>query len=822
MLEPQFPHNSETAFPPRSAALTDVGSGMPNGKAASKFFVSGWLARSVDSDHVSDESQIEVRNLLDAPDLNARVGGIENRFDRTLEWVFELQEFTTWLQRGTGIFWIRGKPGSGKSTLMKFINQSNKTWDLVHDVRRGGHEISASFYFHFRGSVMQKSFEGVLRSLLKQILTEVPELTMVPGVFEALDLARKSLLERRIPHLEEGGTQGSAKYGPRWTVPVLERCLTAIIEQQTLKLDMCLFFDALDEFDGHHSLICNFLERLVNPEPTSLTRVKVCFSSRPWEIFEASFSKCPGFRLQDHTQDDIRDYCLSSLSRVASSVPYIEKLVPDIIAKAAGVFLWVKLVLGQLASEHSRRTALALTDMRSIIGSLPTELDEFYNVILQRIPPPLRWQTYALLETLIRSDDSGPSDLETSTVTSAVLLSTFPTYYEAVKARCQVAEQEQRLLVAKWSGGLAEIVDQERGTRVQLMHQTVHDFATNIKFKERILGDRAKITHENGHTFHAKSRLVRFTNLEFLPLKHHLLKAEATTGRSIYSFLDGIPVDVVADMVDINIRNPKGLSSFVSLTAADAYNAGPQVFSLLATSFELQLLIRDLAAKDPSVFLHPRAGLLECLFRGGGEAKYETAALLLEVGYTPVESIGVLWAALWAGSRGPTSFSPDEWEKLERLERDFAALLVERGWDTSKNITISELRWTSEAVGYRSSDCSCSLLHFALPELTKWLLARGFDPNSLDDDGHTPLDWLLQDRWFPQSHWHAEKARALADAGGRPTTTKKKLDRITALKFLPMQQVESWTREGWIYVQGQKHDRTMLRRLKDKLVRRGD
>lgn len=62
-----------------------------------------------------------------------------------------------------------------------------------------------------------------------------------------------------------------------WTIPELERCLQLLLDQEHDKLDICFFFDALDEFDGHPDMLCRFLTCLISRPPTSLTRVKVCF-----------------------------------------------------------------------------------------------------------------------------------------------------------------------------------------------------------------------------------------------------------------------------------------------------------------------------------------------------------------------------------------------------------------------------------------------------------------------------------------------------------------------------------------------------------------
>ncbi|PNP46477.1 hypothetical protein THARTR1_10799 [Trichoderma harzianum] len=117
----------------------------------------------------------EIYDDLYLPELDYRITQIEDPFQNTFKWIFGLDLFTDWLRKGSGLFWINGKPGSGKSTLMKYIFQSPSTWELLHDWMRSSLDVKAAFFFHFRGTAMQKSFEGVLRSLIIQVLQ--PHLT---------------------------------------------------------------------------------------------------------------------------------------------------------------------------------------------------------------------------------------------------------------------------------------------------------------------------------------------------------------------------------------------------------------------------------------------------------------------------------------------------------------------------------------------------------------------------------------------------------------------------------------------------------------------
>ncbi|KAH7336605.1 hypothetical protein BKA65DRAFT_479496 [Rhexocercosporidium sp. MPI-PUGE-AT-0058] len=104
--------------------------------------------------------------------------GSENRLteilepsEHTFEWLWKRETmFTHWLAHGQGAYWISGKPGSGKSVLMKEISSGIQNQYMRPDL------ITVRHFFNSRGTPMERSFEGFLRSILKQILRQAPAL----------------------------------------------------------------------------------------------------------------------------------------------------------------------------------------------------------------------------------------------------------------------------------------------------------------------------------------------------------------------------------------------------------------------------------------------------------------------------------------------------------------------------------------------------------------------------------------------------------------------------------------------------------------------
>ncbi|KAK6072174.1 hypothetical protein SCUP515_07506 [Seiridium cupressi] len=172
---------------------------------------------------------------LHMPELDQRIEGIEDRAHHTFEWVFEKieLEFTKWLRSGENFYWIRGKPGSGKSTLMKFILNDERTLQQLNTYKQSYKTIFASFFFHHRGSLLQKTLEGLLRSILAQILTQQPELT------EVLDPLVKDLMGLKSP-MQKSELKEKFK-AHKWSENSLWTALQLLLHQQRYKLTICYF-----------------------------------------------------------------------------------------------------------------------------------------------------------------------------------------------------------------------------------------------------------------------------------------------------------------------------------------------------------------------------------------------------------------------------------------------------------------------------------------------------------------------------------------------------------------------------------------------------
>ncbi len=120
--------------------------------------------------------------------MRTRHANIEEAHGYTFDWIFEdassspfpQVKFLEWLQTHSGFYWVAGKAGSGKSTLMKYLYKQSRTNKALQVWAGTKKLVTASYFFWIGGKEIQKSQDGLLCSLLDDILTKCPAL--IPAV----------------------------------------------------------------------------------------------------------------------------------------------------------------------------------------------------------------------------------------------------------------------------------------------------------------------------------------------------------------------------------------------------------------------------------------------------------------------------------------------------------------------------------------------------------------------------------------------------------------------------------------------------------------
>ncbi|KAI7788130.1 hypothetical protein LA080_012194 [Diaporthe eres] len=243
------------------------------------------------------------RNLRSQGDFSYHSKGYKSKSRRP---VMLWSSFTDWLQSDHSIYWIMGKPGSAKSTLVKFILSEPRTKMALENWRAGA--IIASHDFWRPGDMLQRNIKGMLCSIICQLLLTLPN---------TLDYASANI---------NGLSQKDACTD--WSVLELRHWCSGLIKYCGKPL--CLFIDGLDECgpeDDHRKLL-DELDRIRTPG------VKIVVSSRNEPVFEKRFRHEPQLRVQDLTAEDLRVYAMDMLCQEIR-----DETCEDLVEKAEGVFL---------------------------------------------------------------------------------------------------------------------------------------------------------------------------------------------------------------------------------------------------------------------------------------------------------------------------------------------------------------------------------------------------------------------------------------------------------------------------------------------------
>ncbi|KAK5624999.1 hypothetical protein RRF57_000715 [Xylaria bambusicola] len=353
------------------------------------------LVNAIRDEAADVQNQQKILKSLRYPEMEVRHKSIKAAHAKTFEWILDDHTFAKWLENGEGIYWIRGKAGSGKSTIMRFLVENSKTSKLLSAWAGQRKLVLASYFFWKSGTSMQKSLNGLLRTLLFQVLRQIPPLIekLFPLKWKERDLSIDPFSDDEII-----------------------RAIKALPLETSLPIRFCFFIDGLDEYTmGAERYYGDF------QEPTQMLKalcassvIKICVSSRPWTPFERAFGSSPNkLQLENLTRSDIRAFVVDKLEcdrhfrELASVDSRCKIFCEEIVLKAQGVFLWVYLVIQSLLNGASALDDF--DDLQRRLDSTPADLEDYFKHMLQTIEPAYWEQTAHILQ--VTADARSPLPL---------------------------------------------------------------------------------------------------------------------------------------------------------------------------------------------------------------------------------------------------------------------------------------------------------------------------------------------------------------------------------------------------------------------------
>ncbi|KAJ3457000.1 hypothetical protein MRS44_014141 [Fusarium solani] len=407
---------------------------------------------------------------------------IEDPAPQTGHWLIKNETYSHWLfdrdlEERPCILWLKGKPGAGKSTLMKQAFRHAKS------SLSGSEYCVAGAFVSAKGEPLEHSSIGIFRSLLHQILPHYP-VQLQEAVQTWMELNEEARMSRHAEVI--------------WREPVLKSLLNSILGHAAGKKTI-VFIDGLDELGSSASRShAEFWGQLSNGDNNG--RVRVCLSSRHYP--QTSLCSASELIAEDLNKGDISTYVNQRLSaRISRSESHWEpKLRNKMIDNARGIFLWVTLTMDSLLAKYDQGNSLEL--LLRHIDSVPWELEHLFTIMVASISPESRIVALRVFQWALMS--TAPLRLHQWHHVLAFIKEPVPESLKEWRRSVNYTESDDQLEreIKALSGGLLEVsasrsdeapledeenlsiragagsLDLEQGeTRiVQVIHQSVREF----------------------------------------------------------------------------------------------------------------------------------------------------------------------------------------------------------------------------------------------------------------------------------------------------------------------------------------------------------
>ena len=352
---------------------------------------------------------------------------------------------------GSDLLLISGKPGSGKSTLMKNLFTQHT------ERQRSMDGCCLSFFFNARGSGLEKSSLGFYRSLLFQLLR-----------------SDSKILRILLPALrEKEAVNGSREFG--WRQSEVAEQFHKLLRDERVQ-NVTIFIDGMDEcedYDAGHDIVTS-LERSLEISRKRATNLRVCISSRPYRKI---VPKCAlEIQVEARNSQDIMLYVDRELFLHNCEGHEIKATMTS---KASGVFLWVSLVIKRLRTAWDK--GCLTVQVKRILDELPPKLEDLYLHITKSITEEQLNTSSRIAQLVLYSKDSlSANDLHsilalTDELSERSLLdisSAAPTNTHRI--------ERFRAFLTEITGGLFEISTASSTNIVQVIHETARDFLRKL------------------------------------------------------------------------------------------------------------------------------------------------------------------------------------------------------------------------------------------------------------------------------------------------------------------------------------------------------
>lgn len=478
------------------------------------------------------------------PEMMFRRSDISDPIHDTCDWIFEDELFQMWTgepnfhpevdrsvvreEAMSDLFCLTGKPGSGKSTIMKSLFTAHQKRQV--DLRN----ICLGFFFNARGSALEKSPVGLYRSLLFQLLR-----------------SNLTIFQMILPVLREKEAVGVSRLF-KWHQSEIQEQFHRILRDERVH-NVTIFIDGIDECednDAGREIVTSF-ERSLEMSRKFTTKLRICLSSRPYRQIKPKF----GLELQVETRNasDIALYVDREL--VLHGFGDLAELKTKMIEKASGVFLWITLVVKKLRTAWDR--GCTPLQIRQILESLPDELRDLYLHVSSSMTEE-QLKISRQIAQLVLCSEEPLSAIDLHSILALASASSGVSLLEIASSAPINAHNLARFeaYITEITGGFFEISAHDSKLVVQVIHETIRDFLKSSE-AQKLYGRSSpafseqkteKIIRSAMHNY-TKSDEVRAT---FAPSNARLSQAnrwtrfcEQNPPQHLYPLSEAVPVYLV-------------------------------------------------------------------------------------------------------------------------------------------------------------------------------------------------------------------------------------------------------------------------------------
>ena len=441
---------------------------------------------------------------LSFPEMRYRRSDISSPIPDTCDWILEDKFYTQWTatppnrsgtdefhtgdKSGPDLLFISGKPGSGKSTLMKKLFE-------IHTKRQKTLDGTClGFFFNARGAVLERSPLGLYRSLLFQLVLSNPIAFRI--IFPTL----REKEAMREPSEKEAMSKSSEF---EWHHSEISEQLYKILNDERVR-NVIIFVDGMDECednDAARDIVTSFEHSLQISQKT-VSNLRICLSSRPYRQIRPKWA--PELKIEARNSSDIALYVDREL--VLPNYGDIGEIKTQTVGKASGVFLWVVLVVKRLRTAWDKGSLPR--QIRQILEELPPKLEDLYSHIVGSMTEEqLKLTSQIAHLVLFVKTPLSPNDLDI-----ILALTSGPSEHSLIEIASNSPINTQalsrfRAYLTEATGGLFEVSMSTSTMFVQVIHETVRGFLRSVGAQD--LHRRASRTFENDTIHEAISLAIR-------------------------------------------------------------------------------------------------------------------------------------------------------------------------------------------------------------------------------------------------------------------------------------------------------------------------